>query len=162
MNYNTFRLIGRDEPDGPQENRQSRRLACQIENGGKLAIRGSEKNANNIHSVLNAGFPCAVHCQWRQPAPWAIEQYGHTHAENNLDFRLGTGPLRGTGVARRGDVAAIARVAESSYELRIFRQNTAIASRLASHAVNFIGNRGKRYGFISNGGFRDETGARIR
>ena len=79
-------------------------------------------------------------------------------AENNLDFRLGTGALRGTGLARRGDVAAISRIAESSYELRIFRQDTPMASRLATHAVYFVGNRGKRYGFVSNDGFRDETG----
>ncbi len=82
-------------------------------------------------------------------------------AENNLDFRLGTGALRGTGLARRGDVAAISRITESSYELRLFRQDTPIANHLASHAVNFIGNRGKRYGFISNDGFRDATGIRI-
>ena len=82
-------------------------------------------------------------------------------AENNLDFRLGTGALRSTGLARPGDVAAISRVGESSYELRLFRQNTPLAMRLASHAVNLVGNRGKRYGFISNEGFRDATGIRF-
>ena len=82
-------------------------------------------------------------------------------AENNLDFRLGTGALRRTGLARAGDVAAISRVGESSYELRIFRRKTPIARRLDSHAVNFIGNRGKRYGFVSNDGFRDATGIRF-
>lgn len=82
-------------------------------------------------------------------------------AENNLDFRLGTGPLRGTGLASQGDVAAITRVAESSYELRVFRKNTTIAARLSAHAVNHIGHRGKRYGFISNDGLREETGVRI-
>lgn len=79
MNYDTFRLLGRDERDAPQETDRAQRLVCQIDNGGKLAIWGSEKNATNIHTVLNAGFPCTVHCQWRQPAPWAIEQFGHTH-----------------------------------------------------------------------------------
>ncbi len=83
-------------------------------------------------------------------------------ADNNLDFRLGTGVLRGTGLARAGDVAAISRIGESSYELRLFRQETSIASQLTAHAVNFIGNRGKRYGFVSNDGFRDITGARFR
>lgn len=82
-------------------------------------------------------------------------------AENNLDFRLGTGALRGTRLARAGDVAAISRVGESSYELRVFRQGTPMARRLASHAVNFIGNRRKRYGFVSNDGFRDATGIRF-
>ena len=82
-------------------------------------------------------------------------------AENNLDFRLGTGALRGTGLARAGDVAAISRVGESSYELRVFRRDTQMARRLDSHAVNFIGNRGKRYGFISNDRFRNATGIRF-
>ena len=82
-------------------------------------------------------------------------------AENNLDFRLGTGALRGTRLARPGDVAAISRIGESSYELRVFRRETPMARRLDSHAVNFIGNRGKRYGFVSNDGFRDATGIRF-
>lgn len=82
-------------------------------------------------------------------------------AENNLDFRLGTGALRGTRLARRGDVAAISRIGESSYELRLFRQEIPMAGRLAAHAVYFVGNRGKRYGFVSNDGFRDVTGVRF-
>ena len=82
-------------------------------------------------------------------------------AENNLDFRLGTGALRGTGLAHAGDVAAISRIGESSYELRLFRQDALLASHLASHAVNFVGNQGKRYGFMSNDGFRDVTGIQL-
>ena len=82
-------------------------------------------------------------------------------AENNLDFRLGTGALRGTGSARPEDVATISRVGESSYELRIFRRGTPMARRLASHAVNFVGNRGKRYGFVSNEVFCNATGIRL-
>ncbi len=79
-------------------------------------------------------------------------------AENNLDFRLGTGALRGTGLARAGDVAAISRVGESSYELRLYRRNTPAGRWLDVHAVNFVGNRGKRYGFVSNDEFRDSAG----
>ena len=82
-------------------------------------------------------------------------------AENNLDFRLGTGPLRGTGLAERGDIAAISRVDESRYELRLYRQNTTFSRALALHAVNFIGNRGKKYGFISNQEFERVIGERI-
>ena len=74
-------------------------------------------------------------------------------AENNLDFRLGAGALRGTGLVRAGDVAAISRIGESSYELRLYRCNAPVGERLAARAVNFVGNRGKRYGFVSN----DET-----
>ena len=82
-------------------------------------------------------------------------------AENNLDFRLGTGALRGTGLARPGDVAAISRIGESSYELRLYRRHTPVGERLAAHAVNFIGNKGKRYGFVSNDEFRDAAGVRF-
>lgn len=82
-------------------------------------------------------------------------------AENNLDFRLGTGPLRGTGLARAGDVAAISRIGESSYELRLFRQDEPLARNLASHAVNFVGHRGKRYGYMSNEEFRAVTGIQL-
>jgi hypothetical protein len=35
-------------------------------------------------------------------------------AENNLDFRLGTGPLRHSGLAGAGDLAAISRVGETA------------------------------------------------
>ena len=74
-------------------------------------------------------------------------------AENNLDFRLGTGALRGTGLAQAGDIAAISRIGESSYELRLYHRDTPIGNRLAEHAVNFVGNRNKQYGFVSNDKF---------
>lgn len=82
-------------------------------------------------------------------------------AENNLDFRLGTGPYRYTGVAREGDLAAISRVGESRYELRIYRQGTDLFRRLSPYAINFIGHQGKQYGFISNQEFQDAIGTRI-
>lgn len=86
-------------------------------------------------------------------------------AENNLDFRLGTGPLRNTGIAEPGDIAAISRVGESQYQLRLYRHNANLSQALSAnielsqaldaHAVNFIGHQGKKYGFISNQKFRD-------
>lgn len=76
-------------------------------------------------------------------------------AENNFDFRLGTGALRGTRLVQSDDVAAISRIGKSSYELRLYRRDTAVAERLVSYAVNFIGNRGKKYGFVANEDFRD-------
>ncbi len=82
-------------------------------------------------------------------------------AENNLDFRLGTGPLRGTGLAASGDIAAISRAGESRYELRLYRQGTGLSRALAPHAVNFIGHLGKRYGFISNQEFERVIGEGI-
>lgn len=82
-------------------------------------------------------------------------------AENNLDFRLGTGPLRATGLARPGDLVAISRVRESDYELRIFPQQSEIAQGLDEYAQHFIGHRGKKYGFVPNDDLERATGIRI-
>ena len=82
-------------------------------------------------------------------------------AENNLDFRLGTGPLRGTGLAHPGDIAAISRIRENDYELRIYAQRDAIAQRLEEYAVHLIGHQGKKYGFLSNEEFETATGNRV-
>ncbi len=82
-------------------------------------------------------------------------------AENNLDFRLGTGALLGTELARSGDVAAIFRIGESSYEMRLFALENPLARQLDAYAVHFIGHRGKRYGFVSNDEFRLKTGIRF-
>ena len=82
-------------------------------------------------------------------------------AENNLDFRLGTGPLRGSGLGRKGDIAAVSRIAEAKYELRIFNNGSGIHAGLTRHATNFIGHQGKRYGFVSNRTFERISGARV-
>jgi hypothetical protein len=74
-------------------------------------------------------------------------------AENNLDFRLGTGPLRYTKLAKAGDLAAITRVAEGRYQLRIYALNTPIYDALLPHAVTLIGHQGKRYGYLANSEF---------
>ncbi|HEY3294020.1 MAG TPA: restriction endonuclease [bacterium] len=90
-------------------------------------------------------------------------------AENNLDFRLGTGPLRALRAADPGDLAVISRLDERIYDLRILRQGSAGHAGIAPYAVNFIGHRGKRYGFVSNEVIEnvlnitlDVTGQRIR
>ncbi len=82
-------------------------------------------------------------------------------ADNNLDFRLGTGPLRGTGLARPGDIAAISRIRESGYELRIYAKDDAIGRRLDAYAVRIIGHQGKRYGYLSNDDFETMAGVRL-
>ncbi len=74
-------------------------------------------------------------------------------AENNLDFRLGTGKLRYSKLADKKDLAAISRIGESAYELRIFKQDTRLYEILIPYVVNFIGHRGKQYGYISNNEF---------
>ena len=81
-------------------------------------------------------------------------------AENNLDFRLGTGPLRYSQLAEEGDIAAISRVGEDSYELRLYRKGTAEFEALAPYAVHYIGHQGKRYGYLANSLFAAEVGLR--
>lgn len=82
-------------------------------------------------------------------------------AENNLDFRLGTGPRRYTGIAAEGDLAAISRVGESSYELRVYGQRSREYVQLLPYAVNFIGHQGKKYGYIANAEFSAIIGTRV-
>jgi hypothetical protein len=79
-------------------------------------------------------------------------------AENNLDFRLGTGPLRYSGLADGGDLAAISRVGETSYELRLYRQGSAEYASLLPTAVHMIGHQGKRYGYMPNAEFAAAVG----
>lgn len=74
-------------------------------------------------------------------------------AENNLDFRLGTGPLRYTRAAAEGDLACISRISETVYEIRIFREGTREFAALQGYAANFIGHQGKRYGIVDNSDF---------
>lgn len=82
-------------------------------------------------------------------------------AENNFDFRLGTGRLRYTGIAESDDIAAITRIGDSDYELRIIKKGTPEYSALDPYAVSFIGNRGKRYGYIPNDEFGTIIGVRF-
>ncbi|MCR5352509.1 MAG: hypothetical protein K6E35_08495 [Bacteroidales bacterium] len=74
-------------------------------------------------------------------------------ADNNLDFRLGTSSLKYTKLASVGDMAALTRLGNNNYELRLFKKNTQQFSNLIPYAVNFIGNRGKRFGYLSNNDF---------
>jgi len=79
-------------------------------------------------------------------------------AENNLDFRLGTGPLRGTRTASQGDLAAISRTGEKEYELRLYKPGNPTFAQLLPYAVNHVGHQGKRYGYIDNDQFTRLTG----
>ena len=82
-------------------------------------------------------------------------------AENNLDFRLGTGFLRSTGLAKKNDLACISRISETEYELRIIKGNSKYYNGLLAYAVNFIGHQGKQYGFIENQRFEELTNVRL-
>ncbi|MBS1530775.1 MAG: restriction endonuclease [Bacteroidetes bacterium] len=74
-------------------------------------------------------------------------------ADNNVDFRLGTGKLRYTKIAEPGDLAAISRISEYDYELRIIKKASDNFTNLAAYAVNFIGHQGKKFGYVSNPDF---------
>jgi hypothetical protein len=74
-------------------------------------------------------------------------------AENNFDFRLGTGKLRYSKIAKEGDLAAITRTGEYDYELRIIKKGTDDFTNLEAHAINFIGHQGKKFGYLSNSEF---------
>ena len=71
-------------------------------------------------------------------------------AENNLDFRLGTAKLRYTKIAEKDDLAAITRVGERDYELRIIKQGSSEYTNLKHYTINFIGHQGKKFGYLSN------------
>lgn len=71
-------------------------------------------------------------------------------ADNNLDFRLGTRAFRYTKKAKENDLALITRLSEYDYELRIIPKESNAYSRLLAYATSFIGNDGKRFGYISN------------
>jgi len=71
-------------------------------------------------------------------------------ADNNLDFRLGTGALRYSKLAKQGDIAAISRVGETDYQLRIIEKDSQQYNNLTTYANTFIGHQGKRYGYLSN------------
>lgn len=71
-------------------------------------------------------------------------------AGNNVDFRLGTGPLRYTHLAEEGDMVAISRRPDEMYELKIIRKDSDMFRKLSRYLINFIGHRGKQYGYVPN------------
>ncbi len=80
-------------------------------------------------------------------------------AGNNVDFRLGTGKLKYTKTASINDLAAISRVGDEEYDLRILRDGSPEHQAMLPYATTHIGNRGKRFGFLSNERFNDELQA---
>ena len=71
-------------------------------------------------------------------------------ADNNLDFRLGTGAFRYTKKAKENDLALITRLSEYDYEMRIVPTEADVYPQLLSYATSYIGNYGKRFGYIGN------------
>lgn len=79
-------------------------------------------------------------------------------AGNNVDFRLGTGKYRYTGAAQSNDLAAISRISEYDYEIRIIKNGTKEYGQLIPYATTFIGIRKKRIGYLTNERFEKESG----
>ena len=82
-------------------------------------------------------------------------------AGNNVDFRLGTPKYRYTRIAQIGDMALISRISEYNYEVRIFRQGSSEFNKLSPYATNFIGNRQKRLGYITNKRLEETLGIKL-
>ena len=79
-----------------------------------------------------------------QPAKVTFE------ADNNLDFRLGTSALRYSKVAKENDLALLTRMSEYNYELRIVNASSSQYKELSKYATTYIGNYGKKFGYIGN------------
>lgn len=71
-------------------------------------------------------------------------------AENNLDFRLGTGSLRYTKIAAPDDLACLTRINDTDYELRIIKKSDRHYHAIRNYAHHYIGHKGKQYGFVDN------------
>lgn len=111
---------------------------------------------------IKATFSCIVRMHYIDLSGYTDDACRVTfEAENNLDFRLGTGPLKYTNLAAQDDLAAISRVGDAEYELRIFRQTHRLYRRLRQFATNFIGHRGKKYGYVDNAKFGRIVGVRL-
>jgi hypothetical protein len=106
-------------------------------------------------------FSCLVRMRYIDLDGLVQESRVTFEAENNLDFRLGTGPLRNTRLMRRGDLAALSRVGEAEYELRLFRSDSRQYAVLNPYATTFVGHRQKRYGFVPNAVFQELLGVRL-
>jgi hypothetical protein len=102
---------------------------------------------------VKATFSCLINIRYIELERRVAEARVTFEAENNLDFRLGTGPLRYTGLASPNDIAALSRIGEQDYELRIVRRADPSYGRLLAYATTFIGNEGKRSGYVANAEF---------
>lgn len=97
-----------------------------------------------------ATYSCLINMEYKDIGITDNECRVTFEAENNLDFRLGTGKLRNTKIAKEGDLAIISRVTENDYVLRIISQNSNDFQKVSPFATSFIGHQGKKYGFLAN------------
>lgn len=73
-----FHLTGFDE-GGVAGSADNLRLVCILRGGGKLAIWGKISSRRNIDTVLNAGVPCTIECDYRQPNDVHAKKFGHRY-----------------------------------------------------------------------------------
>jgi hypothetical protein len=106
-------------------------------------------------------FSCLIHLHYVDLGIVDEQARVTFEAENNIDFRLGTARLRYTQLARPGDIAALSRIGESEYELRIISAGAPHHGLLLGHMVTFVGHRGKRYGFVDNSVFSELIGVPV-
>lgn len=107
---------------------------------------------------VKATFSCKIAVHYIDIKKTVTDNTVTFEAENNLDFRLGTSPLRHTKIASENDIVAISRTSETEYELRVFKQGSQNYIAISPYALNFIGHQGKRYGYIDNEDFTVLTG----
>lgn len=69
-------------------------------------------------------------------------------AYNNLDFRLLTSPLKGTGLADAGDMMILRRRKEREYVLKVLGDGTPEHATLLPYLIHPIGIKDKRYGWV--------------
>lgn len=110
----------------------------------------TEKNTRGYKNT----YSCTINVNYVD-LDMVVESRVTFEADNNMDFRLGTAPYRYTKVAEENDLACLTRLREYDYELRIIKQDDSRYRRLLAYAVNFIGNRGKKFGYIDNSEFKD-------
>ena len=105
----------------------------------------TEKNKRGIKNT----YSCTINMDYVDIGK--MEQSKVTfEADNNLDFRLGTGTLRYTKIANKDDIALITRLSEYDYQLKKKKKNNHLYQTFRRYAVNYIGNQGKMYGFMDN------------
>lgn len=105
----------------------------------------TEKNKRGIKNT----YSCSISLNYidlgvTRPARVTFE------ADNNVDFRLGTGAYLRTKIADENDLAIITRRSEYDYEIRIINQSNPNYAKLLSYATQYVGNKGKRLGYIDN------------
>ena len=112
----------------------------------------------NVRGIKKT-YACEISLRYVDVGPAPQTARVTFEAENNVDFRLGTGGLRYSRLAADGDLAALSRVGEKQYELRLFRRGSEVFSKLLPYAVYYIGGRAKQYGYIPNQDFATILGS---